>query len=414
MNLGIKPHIEKTLRKSEKYTKTDMLYLTSGGFWLFFGQGVSVIAALTLAVAFANLIEPEKYGNYKYVLTLAGVIGVFTLTGLTTAVTRATARGHEGTLPYAFRLSLTWSIVMVLIALLGAGYYYINENIFLASSLLIIGATSPIITAASLYRPFLMGRKNFKKASLFGILQSVVPTLSVLLGVLLSLPLIALVLIYFISTTIILSFLYQYTVKLVKNEEVDSITNFLGKHLSIMGIISTVGNRLDSILIFQLLGGTELAIYTLATTVPDTIRGSLKNIDTLAMPKFSVKEREDVKRAVWSKTPLIFSITLSIAIAYAFAAPYIFEILFPKYLASIPFTQVYALIIPLSFALASAYFDSQAAVKERYILNISNTIFKIAAVVAGIYFFGIMGAIIARVATRIFNVGLSALFIARH
>lgn len=406
--------LAQTLKWSERYIKTDMLYLTSGGFWLFFGQGVSTLAALLLAIAFANLIEPEKYGNYKYVLALASTIGALTLTGLTTAVTRATARGHEGTFPYAFRLSLTWSVAMILVALLGAGYYYINENMFLATSLLIIGATAPIIAATSLYRPFLVGRKNFKKASLFGILQSIVPTLSVLGGILLNLPLIGLVSIYFLSTTGVLLILFLHTKALVKNKTVDPITNFLGKHLSIMGVISTIGNRIDSILIFQLLGGAELAIYTLATTMPDTIRGSLKNIDALAMPKFANKERGELKRAVWSKTPLIFFATLLIAIAYALASPYIFEILFPKYIAAIPFTQMYAFAIPLSFALASAYFDSQAAVKERYILNISNAIFRIVTVVIGIYFFGIWGAIIARLVTRIFVVGLSAFFIARH
>jgi len=404
----------KLLKSSERYTKTDMVYLTSGGFWLFFGQGVTTLAALVLAVAFANLIEPEKYGNYKYVLALAGMISAFTLTGLTTAVTRATARGNEGTFPYAFRLSLTWSVGMIFVALVGAGYYFLNENMFLASSLLIVGAAAPIITATSLYRPFLMGRKNFKKASLFGIIQSLTPTLSVLIGVLLGLPLIALVLLYFGTTTLALIFLYRHTVTLAKDKTVDPITNFLGKHLSIMGIISTIGNRIDSILIFQLLGGAELAIYTLATTMPDTIRGSLKNLDTLAMPKFATKEKADVKQAVWSKTPIIFLITLIIAVAYIFAAPYIFEILFPLYVNAIPFTQAYALIIPLSFALASAYFDSQAAVKERYVLNISNTIFRITAVVIGIYFFGIWGAITARLVTRVFVVSLSAFFIARN
>lgn len=402
------------LRWTERYTKTDMVYLTSGGFWLFFGQAVTTLAALGLAIAFANLIEPEKYGNYKYVLALASIVSAFTLTGLTTAVTRATARGYEGTLKYAFRLSLVWSVGMVFISALGAAYYFYKGNDFLGTSLLIIGATSPLISASSLYRPFLMGRKNFKKASLLGIVQSAIPTLSVLAGVLFGAPLLLLVSIYFGVTAFSTFLLYNHAVSLSKNENVDAITTFLGKHLSIMGIISTIGERLDSILIFQLLGGTELAVYSLAKTMPDTIKGSMKNIDALAMPKFAVKTKTEMKRAVWSKTLTIFLVMVSIAILYILLAPFIFQLIFPKYLNAIPYTQIYAIVIPLSFALASAYFDSQAAVKERYILRISNVSFQIVSIAIGIYFLGLWGAIFARVAARIFNVSLSAFFIAKH
>ncbi len=402
------------LRSSERFFKTDMVYVGSGGFWLFFGQAVTVLASLGLAVAFANLVEPEKYGNYRYVLALASIIGAFTLTGLTTAVTRATARGHEGTLRYAFRLSMVWSIGMVFIALGASAYYFLRDNFFLSNALLIVGATAPIITAASLYRPFLMGKKAFKKAALFGIAQSLIPTLSVLLGVLLKWPLLILIALYFATSALAVSILYVHAKRFAQNDTVDPKTDFLGKHLSVIGIIGAVGERLDSILIFQLLGGTELAIFSLATTLPDTLRGSLKNVDALAMPKFVTKTKKEMKRAVWSKTTLIFLATLIVTTAYIAVAPTLFSILFPQYLQAIPYSQLYALILPMTFVLASAYFDAQAAVKERYILRIVNTITKITSVVIGIYFWGIWGAIIARIFSRAINAGLSVFFIARN
>lgn len=410
----LRNRVYRFLRASERYTKTDMVYLTSGGFWLFLGQSVGVVAAFILAVAFANLIEPEKYGNYKYVLSLASIIGALTLTGLTTAVTRASARGFEGTLSYAFRLSLTWSIGMIFIAAALAAYYFARGNDFLGFSLLIIGATAPLIAASSLYRPFLMGQKQFKKASLWGVAQSLAPTLSVLAGIFFNAPLLALVALYFGTTALVLVILYMYARTHARNNTIDPDTNRLSKHLSVMGVISAAGERLDSVLIFQLLGGTELAIFTLATTMPDTLRGMTKNIDTLAMPKFAKKERQAMKRAVWSKTGIIFAGTLAVAFAYIVSAPYLFTVFFPHYLASIPYSQLYALTIPTSFALASAYFDSQGAVRERYILNITNTMVKIVSVVVGIVFFGLWGAVFARLFARVVNVSLSAFLIARH
>ena len=70
------------LRKSERYFKTDMVYVARGGFWVTAGNIVSALAAFGLAVAYANLLPKESYGTYKYILSLAGIIGAFSLTGL--------------------------------------------------------------------------------------------------------------------------------------------------------------------------------------------------------------------------------------------------------------------------------------------------------------------------------------------
>ena len=60
----IKNRIILLLRKSEKYTKTDMVYLFSGGSWLVVGQIISSVSALALAVLFANLARVSIVG-YK-------------------------------------------------------------------------------------------------------------------------------------------------------------------------------------------------------------------------------------------------------------------------------------------------------------------------------------------------------------
>ena len=93
---NIRYKVKELLLRSEKYTKTDMLYLARGGFWLTLGQGLGIIAGLLLVIGFANLLPKEVYGNYKFILSLGGIIGAFTLTGMSIAVTQAVARGFEG------------------------------------------------------------------------------------------------------------------------------------------------------------------------------------------------------------------------------------------------------------------------------------------------------------------------------
>ena len=87
------PIIERGLLWSEKYIKTDMVYLARSGFWLLFGQGTTLLSVLALSIVFANFLPKETYGTYKYILSLTGIFSIFTLPGMTTALIRATARG---------------------------------------------------------------------------------------------------------------------------------------------------------------------------------------------------------------------------------------------------------------------------------------------------------------------------------
>jgi O-antigen/teichoic acid export membrane protein len=303
---------------------------------------------------------------------------------------------------------------MVIVSAIGGAYYLFNNNIFLGLSLFAIGAASPVISAASLYRPFLVGTRDFKRAALYGLGQGAVPTLAVLAALLLKAPLFVLVLAYFATNAVTVWFLFERTARLAKNKEIDEITDHLGKHLSVIGLFSTIGGKLDSILIFQFLGGTELAIFSLATTLPDTIRGSLKHIGSLATPKFATMSKVEMKRAIWSKMKIIFLATLAIVLAYVSLAPYLFSWLFPLYQESVIYSQVYAFSLLISLILASAYWDAQAAVKERYILNITVNVATVASSLVGVIFFGIWGAILARIFAKTVSIGLTMYLINRH
>ena len=93
------------------YTKTDVVYLASGSFWNISSQIVSSLCTFFLAIAFAHFISKEAYGQYKFVLSIISIISTFTLSGLGTAVMQSVTKGYEGTLAYAFRKNLRWSIL---------------------------------------------------------------------------------------------------------------------------------------------------------------------------------------------------------------------------------------------------------------------------------------------------------------
>ena len=101
--MKIKNRIYRLLRRSERHTKTDMVYLASGGFWLTVGQIISSAATFGLAIAFANLLPKETYGTYKFVLSIAGILTIFTLPGMVTSLTQAVARNFEGSVILALK-----------------------------------------------------------------------------------------------------------------------------------------------------------------------------------------------------------------------------------------------------------------------------------------------------------------------
>src|SRR3989338_9964386 len=144
------------LRWSESYTKTDMLYMAHGGFWLTLAKGIAMFSSLILATAMANLIPPEVIGTYKFVLSGAGIIGAFSLTAIGTAITQAVARGYEGALHSGILSYLKWSLGMVVISLAATLYYYVTgttRSPFHSYSLQhAIRYLSDIHSSANLYR----------------------------------------------------------------------------------------------------------------------------------------------------------------------------------------------------------------------------------------------------------------------
>jgi len=62
--MDIKSKIYQYLRWSERYTKTGMVYVAEGGFWLILGQIVSVFSTLLLPIIFANLLPKESFKQY--------------------------------------------------------------------------------------------------------------------------------------------------------------------------------------------------------------------------------------------------------------------------------------------------------------------------------------------------------------
>ena len=157
----LKNKIISFLRWSERYTKTDMVYLAKGGFWLNANMVITSIFAFVLSIAFARLVSKEVYGTYQFVISVSSIIGAFTLTGMNTSVTQAVARGFEKVFPDSVKIQIKFGIIPVVIGLGISIYYLINQNLILSASLVVVALLLPLTNALNTWAAFLGGKKEF-------------------------------------------------------------------------------------------------------------------------------------------------------------------------------------------------------------------------------------------------------------
>jgi len=410
--MNIKQPIYNLLRKSERYTKTDMVYLAKGGFWLTLGQVVSSLAAFLLAIAFANLLPKEIYGTYKYILSLLGILAIPTLSGMGTAVTRAVAQGYDGSFVPALKLKIKWGLFGGLASIGLAAYYYLNGNLQLTLAFLITAIFIPFMDAFTLYGALLQGKKEFAVATRYGIWIKIVAATSIFITLYFTTNLFAILFIYLASYTLLRLLFLKISLKYLENKKEDPGTISYGKHLSLMGIIGLIAAQIDKILVFHFIGAAELAIYSIAIAMPEQIKSLLKNVSNLAFPKFAEKNSVEIKTTFYKKMRLFSLFLLVIVFFYILVAPIIFRLFFPQYLESIIYSQIFSLgllNIPIVF-LINPLLQSQGRKKELYEIQINSSIIQIILMAGLTYFYGILGLIIARL---IFRAYISFLYLSK-
>lgn len=401
----IKQKIYKLLKVSEKYTKTDMVYLAKGGFWLTAGQMVSSICSFLLAIAFANLLPRETYGVYKYILSIASLLAIPTLSGIDTAITQAVSRGYEGSFIKGIKTKIYWGLLGGLASLILAVYYYFNNNITLAFAFLIVGIFVPFMDSLLIYNTLLFGKKKFKISTRYNIIIQIL-SFAIMISVLfLTNNIFLIVFACFLSNTLFRSLFLFITIKKFKpNKKKDPKTIPYGKHLSLINVILTIADQLDKILIFHYLGAIELAIYTLAIAPPVQIRKLCKNITTLAFPKLAQHKISEIKNTLPIKIFIFFLVMIPIVIIYILIAPYLYKFIFPQYTEAIFYSQIFVLVLLLyPKGLMMTIFTTHLHKKKIYFISTIMPLIRIGLLLILLPLYGILGTILAIIGTELIS-----------
>jgi O-antigen/teichoic acid export membrane protein len=386
------------LRAIEKHMRTDIRYIIRGGFWLFIGQLTGIVSALLLAIVYARYLPKETYGNYKYVISILGILSMFTFPGMETAAQKGLAQGHDGAFWSALKYRMSGGLI-AMIAAVGIGTYYyflgnmIFAGLFFASAPFLIG-----MDPLAHYSALLTGKKRFRAATVFMVILQLCTAGIILATVIMSGNIFTLIMAYVIGNTICRGALLLLASRLYPTNNIpDDDAIRLGKHMSVTTALGYLTSRLDAILLFHFLGPIALATYSFAQAAANNIQSSFKLITgTLAFPKFAGQDKEVLKKTLLRKVYIAHIITVPLALGAIFFIPFLYHWLFPKYLESIPYAQVMTGLLafsPLRFI--STAITAKASLKTYYTLAGSNPIVSSICLLICVPLWGIWGAIIA-------------------
>ena len=405
------------LRSSERYTKTDMVYLASGSFWSVIGQIASSLAVFVFAIIVARFIPKEVYGEYKYIIATVALLSTLSLTGIGTTVFQSVARGFDGALEEGFWMNVRWSALVFLGAFALAMYYFFQGNSTLAFGILIGGSLSPLLTSANLAGAFLNAKKDFARYSIyFGVIETFLSVGALIITALLTHNTVILVIVYFLSNTLATLWLYRRVVRIYTPDKklVDQGMLTYGKHISLMGILDGIANNIDQVLVFHFVGPIQLAVYNFAVAIPEQTKGPLKMLDTMTQAKFVNRSDAEVRSSMRNKMLWItISILLFIAL-YILFAPSIYTLFFPNYVGAVFYSQIYALsLLSIIFSPSGSWIAARKKVREQYLSTTTVSVVQILIMVIGVLSFGLLGLVIARVVTKIAGAGFNYLLYKR-
>lgn len=396
--------IHTLLRKSENYTKTDMVYLAKGASWLSVSRTVNIVSAILLAVFYANFLSKDAYGIYKYVLSIISMLSILTLPGINTSLTAAIAKKREGTFWIAIKTKFFWSLLSSLLCIVISLYYFLNDNNNL-SVIFVIFAISIPLNNSLIFSPILAGRKNFKHLAIFNSINQIITTIALLSFLLFSDNIVYFIFIQQLVTLFTNLGSFIVVIKKTKlNDKEDKEVMGMGKHLTYTQVISTIVNNIDKILILKLLSPVDLAIYLFALLPTEQLRNSLSVFTRLAFPKLAEKEKSTLKKTLPQKVFRFMLILIIPVILYITLLPYLYKLIFPNYSESILYAQIFALTLFLfPQRLFGSSFVTLNKKKEVYLQRTITPLIKLFLFVVLIPQYGLIGAIYSLIISKVFN-----------
>ncbi len=372
-----------------------------GSIWLTAEKALLALKGVVLLIAFANYLDPQIYGGYQYLLSLLGLLSIFSVPSMGTALVRAVANKRYGTFPRALRVMTRWSLLGS-ISLLGVALYQAWAG---DSTLLIplvgLAVIFPGYGIMTTWRYYYLGKQNYYQLAKTSLIIEAITLVTTLLAILYLNPLWSIV-VASVGITLLLSLVVlRPIIHATKDAESSEDDIHYGQQLTLSYAVTTASGFIDKLLIGQYLGLVDVAIYSVALTIPEQLRAMLSIFNALLLPRFSKNDDGRTYRTILLMGIALLTIAVALfAFLYYWIAPPIFSWLLPAYENSLGYSRALTaglIFIPLQ--VLDSFFRGQRA--EKVVLKIT-VITSIAGLILSLVLipqFGIWGAVYAKIAT---------------
>lgn len=384
------------LRWSEKYTKTDMVYLFNSMGWVFLGQIFTTITALVVLIVLANVLSKEVLGEYRLVVSACLMLIAFALPGMNVALPQSIAKKHSGDLYLATRNRILWGALGSIPAI-GIGMYYLyTQNFTLGVSFLLVSLLIPFFNSFFSFYPYFQGKKEFKKSALLHAAGRLVFAIGILTVAFITPATIALTAVFLVLTIGTQFFAYRYAKKDESQHEKKHDPDLIpyAKYLTLVGTPSFLAGNFDKFIIGFFLGPVQLALYFVATTFAMESSRIGRILAQAILPKLSEKIEIDIT-SFFKKILLLEGLLIIGWIIYALLAPVLFSIFFPAY------TEVVGLSVLAMLAMLFApiyvirsLFIAQKRKDDLRLMLVYSPVIQMLTVVCGIILYGLVGAVV--------------------
>lgn len=377
---------------------------------------ISWIMSLVSVIAFANLLNPEAFGTYQYILATVTIIGTISLTGVINAIIRAIGKNELHFLGSAKQLILYGSLPAVGISVCVGSYYMYMSNYGFGLSI-VLGTICYLATLAQYrFNAMYLALGETKTAYIIPKMHSIAPIVLVVPSLFFTQSAPILATIYFAST--LLAFLIgSYWLKmsdrekqLYTNSEPISdyrnreLTNF-SVHQSVITLLNTISAHIDKVIVFQILGPQQTALYFIATSIPNRFRSIVKQFETIVFARFAKHNLHAVSSKMFFRFTTALLLIFPLFIIYLFISPWLFSMLLPQYTEAVFLSQIFSITL-----LAGALIIPQSTLKAHgtteslYQNAIVFTTIKVLLLTLGAYYYGTIGAILGAVFATVIHV----------
>ncbi|WP_421077480.1 oligosaccharide flippase family protein [Methanothermococcus sp. Ax23] len=392
----------------------DLPYFIRGGFWLSVGQFFGTLKGFILSIVFANLLSKEVFGEYSFVMTVLGIAGVFALPGMGVAVVQAVAKGYEGTYFKALKEVFKWSWLGSLLLLGFSIYEYFFGRFDMMLIFLILSSIFPFYSISGFYPNLLNGKKRFDGLAKLSSFFNVISTILIVVVVFFTKSVFWIVVITVLVQIIINGyFSLFYVKKFVKNNKIDEHGIEFGKSISYSQAFAIVSWNFDSLIMPYIIGFSDLAVFKIVTLLPNQIKIFANAFTPMLLPKIASKDMG--KKDLMKHFKKFLLVIVFLILIYWVVAPFIFKWFYPRYYEYVWLSMVYHLsFISMIYTLPFNYL-----IKEKK-GDLVNKFYNYSAILLillsliGIYFYGLLGAIIARIIHRLFVMTITFLFFFKY